>query len=138
MKANPELTRGLNRFWIRFFLLAVFATMYIRDHSRVELHKAFGIDPTDYDFRVFRITSEIARQIFPVELDLDHPRFRAGLERLRRISDARTAAVAEGGLLGVLKRLPHDAAAAWTFARLLLLPAKRNPAPRQVRLSPAW
>jgi magnesium-protoporphyrin IX monomethyl ester (oxidative) cyclase len=138
MKANPQLTRGINKFWIRFFLLAVFATMYIRDHSRVELHKAFGIDPTDYDFRVFRITSEIARQIFPVELDLDHPGFLAGLERLRRISDARTAAVAGGGLLGVLKRLPHDAAAAWTFARLLLLPAKRNPIPRQVRLSPAW
>jgi magnesium-protoporphyrin IX monomethyl ester (oxidative) cyclase len=138
MKANPRLLGGINTLWIRFFLLAVFATMYVRDHARVELHKAFGIDPTEYDYRVLRITSEISKQIFPVSLDLDAPAFRAGLERLRRIADARKAASAKGGVIGLLRRLPLDIAAGAAFVRLLLLPVQHNPTPRQVRLAPSW
>jgi magnesium-protoporphyrin IX monomethyl ester (oxidative) cyclase len=112
--------------------------MYVRDHTRPAFHAALGLDPTEYDYTVFRITSEISRQIFPLTLALDHPGFRAGLERLRHIAEASASARAQGGLSGTLKRIGHAAAGAATFARLYFLPTRPNDLPRQVRVAPAW
>lgn len=138
MRANPHLLRGLNRYWVKFFLLAVFATMYIRDHARPEFHKALGVRPVDYDFAVFAITSEISRQVFPLTLDIDNPKFRAGLERLRIDAERIAGAECEGAIIGRLKKAAFASAALIAFVRLYLLPAKRNQAPKHVRLSPAW
>jgi magnesium-protoporphyrin IX monomethyl ester (oxidative) cyclase len=138
MRADPKLTSGVNRLWIRFFLLAVYATMYVRDHMRPAFHKAIGMTPDDYDYRVFQITNDISRQVFPLVLDIDHPAFKAGLERLSRLSDAIAAAHKQGGIAGGIKRLGYGIAAGAVFARLYLLPAKKNALPQEVRLQPAW
>ena len=138
MKANPHLLRGGNKLWIRFFLLAVYATMYVRDHTRPELHRALGFDPTEYDMEVLGITSEISKQIFPFTLNLEDPRFRAGLDRLVRINAKTLKAKEQGGVIGAIKRAGLGIVAAATFARLYTLPVVRHERRESVRLAPSW
>ncbi|MEY2884310.1 MAG: hypothetical protein RL490_2034 [Pseudomonadota bacterium] len=138
MRADPKLLEGINKLWIRFFLVAVYTTMYVRDHNRPVLYKAFGIDPTEYDFKVFNITTLITRQVFPLALDTDAPQFRMLLEKMRDISARIDATVVEGGALAPVKRAGLKLQAAVTFARLYLQPVEHNKAPATVRLQPVW
>ena len=138
MRADPKLLSGVNKYWIRFFLVAVYATMYVRDHNRPVFHAALGVDPTEYDFAVFRMTSEITRQVFPLTLDTDAPAFRAGLERMRTLAAGIAEAKAHGGIVGAAKRLGLTAAVVANFVKLYLHRAPRNDVPATVRLQPAW
>ena len=138
MRAHPHLLRGANTLWIRFFLLAVYATMYVRDHTRPQLKQAMGLEPTAYDYEVFRITSEISKQVFPLSLDIDNPAFRNGMTRLVDLSQRMEAAKARGGLLGRLQQAGLALAGAAAFARLYLLPVHQHTLPQQVRVAPAW
>ena len=112
--------------------------MYVRDHTRPRLHVAMGFASTDYDYEVFRITNTITKQVFPLTLDIDHPVFRAGLERLFHISQRVDAAKAQGGVIGLARRAAWSVAGLATFARLYLLPTVPNELPQQVRMAPAW
>jgi magnesium-protoporphyrin IX monomethyl ester (oxidative) cyclase len=138
MRANPQFLTGMNKLWVRFFLLAVYATMYVRDHARPEFHKALGIDPTDYDYRVFRITNEISRQCFPVVLDIENPIFRAGLERLRAINERLSAIENDTGVMAKMKRAWLGTKAAAVFGRLFILRPVANELPASSHLAPVW
>jgi len=139
MRGNPKLLRGpINRLWMRFFQLAVFATMFVRDHCRPEFHRALGVDPEEYGMDVFRIVSEISKQVFPVRIDIDHPAFLEGLRRLQRLA-VRIEEVKRGrGILGRLRAVPLQIGAAATFVRLFFLPVKTHDLPKELRVEPAW
>ena len=138
MRSDPKLTSGYNVYWIRFFLVAVFATMYIRDHARPEFHKALGINPSDYGMKVFQITSEISKQVFPVTLDLENPTFKACLERLLMLHQRVADADEQGGVIGKLKRWGNTALAGVTLVRLYFLPVVHHTLPATSRLQPAY
>jgi len=136
MRADPKLLRGLNALWVKFFLLSVYATMHVRDHARPAFHAALGLEPETYDYQVYRICSEISKQVFPMTLDIDNPKFRTGFARLARITAAMSTAGT--GVSGVAKKVGLGLQAAWTLVGLYLLPSVRNDAPVNVRLVPAW
>ena len=138
MRSDPKLLTGVNRLWIRFFIVAVYATMYVRDHNRPAFHAALGVDPTAYDHQVFAMTSEMTRQVFPLTIDTDTPVFRGILETMRSLARGIEAAKRQGGVVGGIKRAGLTAAVAFNFARLYLQPTERNAVPATVRLQPTW
>ena len=138
LRTDPRLLTGGNVWWIRFFLLSVYATMYVRDHTRPAFHRALGVDPTAYDYDVFRITSEISKQVFPVVLRTDDPAFRRRMETVRRSAEAMGEAKDQGGLFSGVKRLGLALKIAGNLAALYLMPVDRNTPPANIRLAPAW
>ena len=138
MRSNPELLRGRNKLWIRFFLLAVYATMYVRDHLRAEFYEELGFDATEYGLEVFRKTNAISKQVFPLTIDIDNPKFRDLLDRMYRNTVAIEETRQKGGLFQAIKRGTLMLRNAGIFARLYTLPVIPNELPSDVRMQPAY
>ena len=51
----------------------------------VDHHAALGVDTDWYGQEVFRKTSALSAQIFPITLDIDHPRWLPSLKRLTTV-----------------------------------------------------
>ena len=137
MRANPQLLKGVNRLWIRFFQVAVFATMFVRDHARPEMHKAMGLEPEQYGMNVFRITTEISKQVFPVLVDIENPRFLTKLRELEALT-RRIEAARSQGFWGRIKTIGLQAQVVLVMGALLLMPTRANGLPEHTRLSPTW
>jgi len=138
MRADPKLLKGANRLWIRFFLLSVYATMYVRDHARPVFHAALGVDPTEYDYKVFSICTAITRQVFPIELETDDPAFRRRMDDLLKASRRIGAGRARGGAMGLAQRISGMAGAGLAFARMYFHRTRANELPASVRVQPSW
>ena len=139
LKTDPDLTETrMNKLWIKFFLTAVYSTMWVRDHQRPAFHEALGVDPAWYGQEVFRKTSEITRQVFPMVLDIDHPRWIPQLNKMQdanvQIADGRK----QGGVAGWAKRMVGSARAGMAFLSLLTIPVVHNEVPDSPRLEPAY
>jgi magnesium-protoporphyrin IX monomethyl ester (oxidative) cyclase len=112
--------------------------MFVRDHARPEFHKALGVDIEWYDQEVFRKTSAIARQVFPVEIDIDHPRWLPNLRRMRDAFGAMDAAQRKGGVGGWVGHKLAAAKAAMTFVALYTIPVIKRVPPKDVRMEPVY
>ena len=138
LRSDPKLLTGMNKLWVRFFLLSVYATMYLRDHNRPVFHAALGLDPKEYDYEVFSITNQISRQVFPVELQTDDPRFRARMDDLLNAGRRVEAGKQRGGIVGGWMRATGMAKIGLSFARLYFHRTRSNELPATIRLQPTW
>jgi len=139
LRADPKLLSGLNKLWIRFFLLAVFCTMYIRDHSRKPFFDFMGIDVEEYDRSVIKLTNLISRQVFPETIDTEAEGFWELMGKMWQNTDAMRKAEAEGsGLFTKLKVTALKVSNGLTFLRLFLRTPHRQPLPADVRMQPVW
>lgn len=76
LKSQPQFLNNLSsKLWCRFFLLSVFATMYLNDFQRSNFYKSIGLDSRQYDMQVIRKTNESASRILPIALNTDDPEF---------------------------------------------------------------
>jgi magnesium-protoporphyrin IX monomethyl ester (oxidative) cyclase len=124
LRSQPQFVNNLkSRLWSRFFLLSVFATMYLNDIQRSGFYRTIGLDARTYDKEVIKKTNETAGRIFPVILNVDHPDFYNRLEtcitnneKLRAVDATQAPAPVK-----FLKKLPAFASNAVQFISLYLM-----------------
>ena len=124
MKAQPQtLNDWKARLWCRFFLLSVFATMYLNDVQRSTFYAAIGLDAREYDKLVIEKTNDTAGRVFPVVLDVENPEFYDRLEicvtnndRLREIAESNAAAP-----IKFLRKLPYYVSNGWQLLKMYLI-----------------
>ena len=124
MKAQPSTVKGfIAKLWCRFFLLAVFATMYIRDVGRKEFYEALGLNAREYDRYVIDKTNETSARVFPVVLDVNHSSFYTRLEKIVE-NNKRLSKIDQSKIPNFLKninKLPTFISNGYELLRLYLL-----------------
>jgi magnesium-protoporphyrin IX monomethyl ester (oxidative) cyclase len=129
LQSQGNLLRGfIAHLWCRFFLLSVFATMYLNDvGERPEFYRLLGLDPKEYDIEVIRKTNQEAGKVFPVILDVDHPSFIAALDQCL-VNNAHLREITRDTKpLKTLRKIPFYLNNVYQFARLYFLKPQSSP-----------
>ncbi|MFP5274531.1 magnesium-protoporphyrin IX monomethyl ester (oxidative) cyclase [Coleofasciculus sp.] len=124
MKAQPQMLNDWQaKLWSRFFLLSVFATMYLNDIQRSDFYQSIGLDAREYDKHVIKKTNETAARVFPVILDVEDPKFYERLEVCITNNEKLTEIVNSNSpkFLQFFKKLPYYVSNGWQFVRLYLM-----------------
>jgi magnesium-protoporphyrin IX monomethyl ester (oxidative) cyclase len=137
MRAQPQMLNDWKaKLWSRFFLLSVFATMYLNDIQRKDFYASIGLDAREYDIYVIKKTNETAGRVFPVILDVESQEFYDRLdvciqnnEKLSAIANSNTPK-----FLQFFQKLPLYISSGWQFLKLYLMkPIDMVAAQSQVR-----
>ncbi|RMF28115.1 MAG: magnesium-protoporphyrin IX monomethyl ester (oxidative) cyclase, partial [Cyanobacteria bacterium J083] len=124
LKSQPQMLNDWKaRLWCRFFLLSVFATMYLNDIQRSGFYASIGLDAQSYDKYVIEKTNETAGRVFPVILDVEHPDFYGRLETcVKNNEKLREIEAATGSKFGkLLRKLPYYASNATELIKMYFI-----------------
>jgi magnesium-protoporphyrin IX monomethyl ester (oxidative) cyclase len=124
MRSQPQILNDWRaRLWCRFFLLSVFATMYLNDVQRSGFYASLGLDAREYDIHVIQKTNETAGRVFPLILNVDHPQFFKLLDLCTQ-NNQKLSDIANSNIPGVFKffkKAPLYASNALQLVRLYLM-----------------
>lgn len=126
LKSQKNLLNGkTSELWCKFFLLSVFATMYLNDAQRKDFYSTIGLDAKVFDKHVIIKTNESAKALFPVILDTKNPKFFALLDSCVEINekiikvDQKTSA----DIFALMHKMPLYFNMTYNLVRLYFLPA---------------
>nr|YP_010986367.1 magnesium-protoporphyrin IX monomethyl ester cyclase [Pachymeniopsis lanceolata]WOL37285.1 magnesium-protoporphyrin IX monomethyl ester cyclase [Pachymeniopsis lanceolata] len=125
LKSQPSFLNNLeSKLWCRFFLLSVFATMYLNDFQRSDFYKAIGLDSRQYDMQVIKKTNESASRIFPIALNVDRPEFFKYLDHCATQNKLliEIDKTNKNVIIKKVSKLPIYMNLAWNLLKLYLLP----------------
>ncbi len=128
MKATPDILNDWKaRLWCRFFLLSVFATMYLNDTQRADFYAALGLDAREYDKYVIEQTNKTAGRVFPIILDVEKPEFYQRLETCVQNNEKlnQIAKSSELAPFKLLRKIPHYLSNVVNLAALYFIPPIR-------------
>jgi len=111
-----------SKLWCKFFLLSVFATMYLNDLQRSDFYNTIGLDTRKFDKHVIRKTNQSSANLFPVILDVDNPKFFELLESCA-LSNNSLIELEKTGEVSIFNKIPHYFNIASTLLQIYLLPA---------------
>ncbi|HLP91441.1 MAG TPA: magnesium-protoporphyrin IX monomethyl ester (oxidative) cyclase [Nostocaceae cyanobacterium] len=124
MRAQPQMLNDWKaKLWCRFFLLSVFATMYLNDIQRKDFYASIGLDAREYDIYVIQKTNETAGRVFPVMLDVNNPLFYQYLDICVKNND-KLSAIANSStpkLLQFFQKLPLYISSGVQFLKLYFM-----------------
>ena len=114
----------VSKLWSRFFLLAVFATMYIRDlGTKRDFYGALGLNAREYDQFVINKTNETSAKVFPVVLNVYDKSFYNRLDKIVE-NGTRLSKIDKKdnpNVIKVLSKLPIFISNGYQLIRLYLL-----------------
>jgi magnesium-protoporphyrin IX monomethyl ester (oxidative) cyclase len=113
-----------SRLWCKFFLLAVYATMYLNDDQRKDFYTTIGLDHKQFDQHVIRKTNQSSKTLFPVILDLDHPDFFKLMDKCV-LSNRALATIEEtetNDSIKFIKQMPHFLNIFVNLAKIYFIP----------------
>jgi magnesium-protoporphyrin IX monomethyl ester (oxidative) cyclase len=124
MRAQPQFLNDWKaKLWSRFFLLSVFATMYLNDLQRADFYACLGLNAREYDKEVIEKTNETAGRVFPIILDIHNPEFYERLDvcfnnnqKLAEIQESKAP-----GFVKFFQKLPCYASNVWQLLKLYLI-----------------
>jgi magnesium-protoporphyrin IX monomethyl ester (oxidative) cyclase len=124
MKSQPDILKDWKaKLWCRFFLLSVFATMYLNDHQRTKFYESLGMNTRQFNVEVIQETNATAGRVFPIILDVNHPSFFATLDRcvVNYLAILNTASSSKPNILKKIQQAPHILSIGWKLFKLYLL-----------------